>query len=37
MVGGRDIDIEVDGGVTAETAPAVVKAGANALVAGARP
>ena len=34
MVGGRDIDIEVDGGVTAETAPAVAKAGANALVAG---
>ena len=34
MVGGRDIDIEVDGGVTAETAPAVVRAGANALVAG---
>ncbi|MFE1597930.1 ribulose-phosphate 3-epimerase [Methylobacterium sp. ID0610] len=34
MVGGRDIDIEVDGGVTVETAPAVVRAGANALVAG---
>ncbi|WP_298958888.1 ribulose-phosphate 3-epimerase [uncultured Methylobacterium sp.] len=34
MVGGRDIDIEVDGGVTAETAPAVVRAGANVLVAG---
>ncbi|ACL56729.1 ribulose-phosphate 3-epimerase [Methylobacterium nodulans] len=34
MVGGRDIDIEVDGGITAETAPAVVRAGANALVAG---
>lgn len=31
---GRDIDIEVDGGITAETAPLVVKAGANALVAG---
>jgi ribulose-phosphate 3-epimerase len=34
MVRGRDIDIEVDGGITAETAPLVVKAGANALVAG---
>ncbi|MGY2051849.1 ribulose-phosphate 3-epimerase [Methylobacterium sp. JK268] len=34
MIGGRAIDIEVDGGVTAETAPAVVRAGANALVAG---
>jgi ribulose-phosphate 3-epimerase len=34
MVGGRNIDIEVDGGITAETAPSVVKAGANALVAG---
>jgi ribulose-phosphate 3-epimerase len=34
MVGGRNIDIEVDGGITAETAPLVVKAGANALVAG---
>ncbi|ACA19745.1 Ribulose-phosphate 3-epimerase [Methylobacterium sp. 4-46] len=34
MAGGRAIDIEVDGGVTAETAPAVVRAGANALVAG---
>ena len=29
-----DIDIEVDGGVTPETAPAVVRAGANVLVAG---
>jgi ribulose-phosphate 3-epimerase len=34
MVRGRNIDIEVDGGVTVETAPLVVKAGANALVAG---
>jgi ribulose-phosphate 3-epimerase len=34
LVHGRDIDIEVDGGVTAETAPLVVRAGANALVAG---
>jgi ribulose-phosphate 3-epimerase len=31
---GRDIDIEVDGGVTADNAEAVVDAGANALVAG---
>ena len=34
MVGDRDIDIEIDGGVTPETAPLVVKAGANVLVAG---
>jgi len=34
MVGARPIDIEVDGGVTPETAPEVVKAGANVLVAG---
>jgi ribulose-phosphate 3-epimerase len=34
LVGGRDIDIEVDGGITAETAPLVVQAGANVLVAG---
>ena len=34
MTRGRDIDIEVDGGITAETAPLVVKAGANVLVAG---
>lgn len=31
---GRDIDLEVDGGITAETAPAVIEAGANILVAG---
>jgi ribulose-phosphate 3-epimerase len=34
MVGDRPIDIEVDGGVTAETASLVVAAGANVLVAG---
>lgn len=34
MVGSRDVDIEVDGGVTPETAPMVVEAGANVLVAG---
>jgi ribulose-phosphate 3-epimerase len=34
MIGDRPIDIEIDGGVTPETAPLVVKAGANALVAG---
>ncbi|MFL5110694.1 MAG: ribulose-phosphate 3-epimerase [Microvirga sp.] len=34
MIGGRDIDIEIDGGVTPETAPLVVSAGANVLVAG---
>jgi ribulose-phosphate 3-epimerase len=34
MAGGRPIDIEVDGGITPETAPAVVRAGANALAAG---
>ena len=34
MIGDRPIDIEVDGGVTVETAPLVAKAGANALVAG---
>jgi ribulose-phosphate 3-epimerase len=34
MAGGRPIDIEVDGGVTPETAPRVVRAGANVLVAG---
>jgi ribulose-phosphate 3-epimerase len=34
LVGGRDIDLEVDGGITVETAPLVVKAGANILVAG---
>jgi ribulose-phosphate 3-epimerase len=34
MVGDRDIDIEIDGGVTPETAPLVAAAGANVLVAG---
>ncbi|MGE0036917.1 MAG: ribulose-phosphate 3-epimerase [Xanthobacteraceae bacterium] len=34
LAGGRPIDIEVDGGVTAETAPDIVRAGANVLVAG---
>jgi len=34
MVGSRPIDIEVDGGVTPETAPLVAAAGANVLVAG---
>src|SRR5829696_9121588 len=34
MIGGRDIDIEIDGGVTPETAPLVAAAGANVLVAG---
>jgi ribulose-phosphate 3-epimerase len=34
MVRGRTIDIEVDGGITTETAPLVVGAGANVLVAG---
>ncbi|MGD0186096.1 MAG: ribulose-phosphate 3-epimerase [Roseiarcus sp.] len=34
MIGARRIDIEIDGGVTAETAPLVVGAGANVLVAG---
>lgn len=31
---GRDIDLEVDGGITPETAPQAIKAGANVLVAG---
>ena len=34
MIGNRPIDIEIDGGVTPETAPLVAAAGANALVAG---
>ncbi|MEO3387012.1 ribulose-phosphate 3-epimerase [Mesorhizobium sp. CAU 1741] len=34
LIGDRPIDIEIDGGVTAETAPKVVAAGANVLVAG---
>jgi ribulose-phosphate 3-epimerase len=35
LAGGRPIDIEVDGGITSETAPLVARAGANVLVAGA--
>jgi ribulose-phosphate 3-epimerase len=34
LVGSREIDIEVDGGITAQTAPGVARAGANVLVAG---
>ncbi|MBO0758928.1 MAG: ribulose-phosphate 3-epimerase [Bradyrhizobiaceae bacterium] len=35
LAGGRPIDIEVDGGITPDTAPLAVRAGANVLVAGA--
>ena len=34
MIGERPIDLEVDGGITAETAPFAANAGANVLVAG---
>jgi ribulose-phosphate 3-epimerase len=34
LCGIRPIDIEVDGGITPETAPLVARAGANVLVAG---
>jgi ribulose-phosphate 3-epimerase len=34
MIGGRPIDIEVDGGITPDTAPLVTSVGANVLVAG---
>ena len=34
LIGGRDIDLEVDGGVTAENARAIADAGANVFVAG---
>ena len=34
LVGARPIDVEIDGGVTADNAAEVVRAGANALVAG---
>jgi ribulose-phosphate 3-epimerase len=34
LAGARPIDIEVDGGITPDTAPAVARAGANVLVAG---
>ncbi|MBD0413712.1 ribulose-phosphate 3-epimerase [Oryzicola mucosus] len=35
LIGNRPIDLEIDGGVSPETAPLVVAAGANVLVAGA--
>ncbi|MEZ5829014.1 MAG: ribulose-phosphate 3-epimerase [Hyphomicrobiales bacterium] len=34
MIGSRPIDLEVDGGINVETAPLVVEAGANVIVAG---
>ena len=34
VIGDRDIRIEVDGGVTPETAPLLARAGADTLVAG---
>ena len=34
MIGNRPIDLEVDGGITSETAPLAAAAGANVLVAG---
>ncbi|MCB1382287.1 MAG: ribulose-phosphate 3-epimerase [Notoacmeibacter sp.] len=34
MIGNRPIDLEVDGGLTADNAEAIARAGANALVAG---
>ena len=34
LIGRRKIDLEVDGGINAETAPLVVEAGANVIVAG---
>jgi ribulose-phosphate 3-epimerase len=34
MIGDRPIELEVDGGVTVETAPAIARAGGNVLVAG---
>lgn len=34
LIGDRPIDLEVDGGITSQTAPLAVSAGANALVAG---
>ena len=34
MIGARPIHIEIDGGVTVETAPLVVAAGGDVLVAG---
>nr|WP_321456476.1 ribulose-phosphate 3-epimerase [uncultured Cohaesibacter sp.] len=34
LIGDRDIDIQIDGGVTPQTAPLIAEAGANVLVAG---
>lgn len=34
LIGARPIDLEVDGGITPETAPLAIQAGANVLVAG---
>jgi ribulose-phosphate 3-epimerase len=34
MIGGRPIDIEIDGGITPQVAPDAARAGANAFVAG---
>ena len=34
LIGSRDIDLEVDGGVTADNARAIAEAGTNVLVAG---
>ena len=34
MIAGREIDLEVDGGITPETASEAARAGANVLVAG---
>ena len=34
LIGAREIEVAVDGGITKETAPACLKAGANVLVAG---
>jgi ribulose-phosphate 3-epimerase len=34
MIGGRAIEIEVDGGVSPETAPKLIEAGVTAMVAG---
>ena len=34
MIGGRPIDIEIDGGITPQVAPEAARAGANAFVAG---
>ena len=34
MIGDRDVELEVDGGITAANAPAVIAAGADVLVAG---